>query len=180
MSSGTEADVRKETVRKMFQLSPSEKMTRKSFENYAKRQKKSIEQLGEPVEAVYAYAGCMFVADTFGFTKGPEEGGKQMSIEEYVALMVSMPVEDIFFASDVFNTAIFRAIDTDDNGFISREEWSRHLKILDIYKSEEQARKSFDSLDTNSDGKISKQEYLDSCRMFWRVNKQKNLYGTSH
>ncbi len=53
-----------------------------------RQRKKPIQQLGNPVEAVYAYAGCMFVADTFGFTKGPEECGKQISIEEYVALMV--------------------------------------------------------------------------------------------
>ncbi len=162
----------------MYELSEGEKMTRKSFENYAKKMRDAVQKLNS-IEAFYAYSGFMHIADTFDFTRYAEDGGRQATVEEYIESLNNVSSEKCFFASDVFSVAVFRAIDTDGNGFITREEWSHYLKIVDTYENEEQARKSFDSLDKNKDNKISMEEYLEANRMFWDdLNEQKDLYGT--
>ena len=53
--------------------------------------------------------------------------------------------------------AVFAEIDTDDDGFLTREE-----VIVYITKrggTEEQASGTFDRLDTDKDGKVSKEEF---------------------
>ena len=64
----------------MYELSEGEKLTRKSFENYARKQQKILGKLN-PIEAFYAYAGLMLLADTFGFAKYVEDGGRQATVE---------------------------------------------------------------------------------------------------
>ena len=54
---------------------------------------------------------------------------------------------------------LFNVIDVDDDGTISFQEWEMHYKCLGIDPAH--ARASFDALDMNKDGIISKEEFRD-------------------
>ena len=174
------ADARIKALEKIYELSPGEKMSRRTFEKYANKHREILSKFGNPIEAIYAAAGIMNIADTFGFTKYAEDGGKVVTLSEFITLM-DESTERTNLLADVCNIPYFRAIDKDGNGYIDRKEWDRHLKARNTYVNEEQAMKSFDSLDTNHDNRISMEEYLQACRKYWASKDQenvKNLYGT--
>ena len=182
MSAQSELNDRVKALNKIFGLSAGEKMSRRAYENYATKHKEVIEKIN-PIEAIYGFAGIMHIADSHGFTKYPEDGGHAVTAEEHIALISAQSVEKTKFFSHISALPLFRAIDADGDGFISRDEWVHHLKALQTYENEEQAVKSFNSLDTNQDNRISWEEYLQGTLKFWAdlvlPKNLKNFYGTA-
>lgn len=58
---------------------------------------------------------------------------------------------------NIFNTH-FEIIDTNENGEISFKEWVDYYKVMGIDTA--YARASFDAMDTNGDGVVSKEEFF--------------------
>ena len=61
--------------------------------------------------------------------------------------------------SSIHFAELFHALDTDDSGKISYDEWVKHYKSFGI--DPKYARASFDAMDADGDGKVSKQEFID-------------------
>ena len=169
------------TYKKVFELPEDGKITRHNFVKLASSTRTSLEKLNR-IEAFYAYAGLMNVADGYGLTKFPEDGGNTYTIAEMCEVLQTVPKKELAFNVTAFSRALFRAIDTDASGFISRDEWIVHLKARNSYESDEQALRSFDSLDTNKDGQISMQEYEQGAIKFWTSSGTnqavEDIYGT--
>ena len=53
---------------------------------------------------------------------------------------------------------MFRILNTNDDGFISFDEWTTHYKNLGMDTT--YARASFDAMDADSDGLVSMEEYV--------------------
>ena len=70
-------------------------------------------------------------------------------------------------------------IDTDADGVITLEEFKLYRKFANI--GEEQAKAVFDAIDTNSDGKISRDEFTEAVVYFYcycdPANPCNFLYG---
>ena len=54
---------------------------------------------------------------------------------------------------------MFEQVDIDGNGWISLDEWEKHYKAFVI--NIDAAKASFEAMDTNKDGKISKEEFVN-------------------
>ena len=83
----------------------------------------------------------------------------------------------------VMQSAQFRTLDTNGNGFIQRSEWSNYLKLCKTYTSDEQAMEAFDSLDKDKSGVISLTEFVENgvdfrCNTGETIGAQ-NMYGTN-
>ena len=117
-----------------------------------------------------------------GFKKFPEDGGKTHTIAELCEIMHTIPKEELVRNVTAFSRALFRAIDTNANGFISMDEYIVHLKARNFYENDEKAFQSFDSLDTNKDGQISEEEFEQGTVTFWTslgTNEAvEDIYGT--
>ena len=62
-------------------------------------------------------------------------------------------------------TLMFEIIDSDENGEISYKEWEDYYRVISI--DTEFARASFDAMDTNGDGVVSKEEFYAYNREFF-------------
>ena len=126
----------------------------------------------------------MQVADAYGLTKNSKDGGEVIDLDECRRRLGSFSQEKVTSLANIYERAIFRAIDTDGDGYISRNEWSKFLKARKTYESEEQALRSFDSIDKNDDGRISMEEYEQAAIKFWRScgkdDDVKDLFGKKH
>ena len=152
--------------RKLFGVKESEGFSRETIERYASEVRKPLAKL-DPVEAYHSYCGLLLMADMYGLTKFPHDGGKVLSAEEFNQHVKKMPEENIHFCTTVVLRPQFRAIDTNKDGVISRGEWGDYLKIWSTFKNAEHAKASFDSLDENKDGVISLEEFVNAGIKFW-------------
>ena len=59
----------------------------------------------------------------------------------------------------------FKIIDSNENGKISYKEWEDYYRVLNI--DTVHARASFDAMDTNSDGVVSREEFLAYNKEFY-------------
>ena len=169
------------TYQDMFKLADDGKITRHTFEKYASDLQKKLETLSR-IEAFFVYAGFMQIADAYKLNKFPEDGGNTYTFKQLNDVLKQLPKNTVEFVCTVFSRALFRAIDTNASGFISRDEWSHYLKVRDTFKSEGQAMRAFDSLDINKNGQISMEEYETMCVKFWKsagADKDvQDFYGT--
>ncbi len=169
------------TYQKVFELPEDGKISRHNFVKVGENMRKLLEKIS-PIESFFVYTAFLNIADGYHLTKFPEDGGKIYTIPELCEVLGTLQGKELTYNITVFARALFRAIDTDADGCISREEWIVNLKTRQTYESDEQAMRSFDSLDTNKDGKISLEEYEDFSLKFWTssgTNKPTaNLYGT--
>ena len=159
-------DTLAKTYQTFFGLAEDDKITRYTFESYAAHLRTAVEK-NDKIEAFFTYAGMMKLADMYGLTKFPEDGGEIYTIPEICDVLRAVPRDTLKFHCTLFSRALFRGIDTDGDGFISRDEWAVHLKARNSYESDEQALRSFNSLDTNEDGHISLKEFEDAAIKFW-------------
>ena len=89
-----------------------------------------------------------------------------VDLEEFLAAVDQGMLEDAEFvdrAMLVVSHACFSAADSDGDGAISREEYTRMMTSVDPSK-DEIARAGFDLLDRDGDGAISRAELIDAMR----------------
>ncbi len=105
---------------------------------------------------------------------GIEDDTTALTYEEYSANFRKNAKD---YAKNIVNQ--FEVIDSDENGEISFEEWLQHYKAHGI--DTVHARPSFDAMDTNGDGVVSKEEFIAySTEYFYTAEdklKSSLLYG---
>ena len=179
-NSSTETIVK--TYQKFFNLPEGGKISRHTFVAYGQKLKAQIEKV-DRYEAFFVQAAAIQLAEGHGLSTFPEEGGKEYTPHEFLQVLEGLPKDTIVYVATIFSRALFRAIDTNGDGYISREEWAAYLKLRGSYESDEQATKAFDDIDKNKDGKLSMQEFENTQVKFWTSagsNKDtRNMYGTA-
>ena len=104
---------------------------------------------------------------------GLKDENTKLTHEEIVANFAKsdVKVEDL----SEFYTSAFEAMDSDGNGTLSFKEWVDWYKANDIETA--YARPSFDALDTNHDGVISKEEFYEYNKEFF-YSKEDKLHSS--
>ena len=175
------ANVATKTVFKMFGVPLDGRITREDFEKDAKHLRDAIKHLN-PAEAEKVYSALMSISDIFGLDKYAKDGGMSYTAREFEIVRRIIARRDLPEANRVLHSAYFRAIDTNKNHLLERSEWTKYLKVRKTYISEEQAKKSFDSLDKNKNGVISMEEFVEGSVDFWcnlgEEHGAQDMYGT--
>ena len=171
------------TAFQMLDANSDGRFSREDTVLFAAHERDSLKQLN-PVEAENVYKCLLKISDIYGLDKFARDGGLSYTMREYEIVRRIIAKRDLPDAVRVLQSAQFRAIDTNGDGFIQKSEWSNYLKICKIYTSDEKAMEAFDSLDKNKSGTISLPEFVESAVDFW-CNTGKNLgaqnmYGTKH
>lgn len=172
------------TYKKMFNFpenaEPDRKISRHDFVSASALIKSQVEKF-DKVEAFFVHAAYMNLADVYELDKFPEEGGKEYTLDQLCDVLHSLPIEKIRLNAAILQRAFFRAIDTDSDGYIGKEEWIRYLKLRNFYENDAKALQAFNNLDANKNGFISPKECEESSFSFWATKgtEKKNLYGTA-
>ena len=132
-------------------LTETGKFSRETFKKAARNLQTDLVKFNK-VEVYNAYVGCMQIVDAYGLTKNFKDGGEVIDFNQCCQQLGNMSQEKVTSLYSMYERATFMAIDTDGDGYISRNEWSKFLKVRKTYESEEQALRSFDSIDKNDDG----------------------------
>ena len=89
---------------------------------------------------------------------------KSLGLKDESVKLTSEDIRDIFKKSDVTIEqyakgfeVVFDAFDIDGNGVITYDEWEKHYKAAGINTA--YARASFDAMDVNHSGRVSKKEF---------------------
>lgn len=175
-------NVATKTVFKLFDVNDDGVISREDLEKYGARIRDGLKTLN-PKEADNAYHAVLAISDAFGLTKNAKDGGLSYSMrEDDIVRRVLARTELLPNLCRLYHSAVFKAIDTDKDGYIQRDEWSVYLKLQNTYTSEEEAQKSFDSLDKNKNGKLSLNEFVELSVDFWcylgEQSGSQDLYGT--
>jgi Ca2+-binding EF-hand superfamily protein len=169
------------TFFKMADVPLDGKISREDFVKYAEHERDHLKLLN-PGEAEKVYSNILALTDMLGLDKFAKDGGISYTLRELDIVRRVLARKDLPEVSHTLNTAYFRAIDTNGDHFLEKDEWSQYLKICNTYTSEEQAMQSFDSIDKNKDGVISLEEYVEYAIDFWcnlgEEHGALNLYGT--
>ena len=102
-------------------------------------------------------------------SSGLEDKTKALTYEQFVASYVRVG-EEVRDPEAVFMTH-FEIVDSDGNGEISFKEWQEHYAAVGI--NTKYARGSFDAMDTNKDGIVSKEEYVPYAKEFFTSAEDK-------
>ena len=104
------------------------------------------------------------------FFKLLNKGSTDMSLENFVKRRIPL-VNNREFGEEVWEkylkhvaTLMFFSIDSDEDGFISLQEFTVFFKCIKV--KEEYARKIFVDVDTNHDSKISSEEFVHAIHDF--------------
>ena len=106
----------------------------------------------------------MQVADFFGYKHG-EQVPREEAAEKINEVMLKLPLEERRAMCDKFYNPVFDAVDSLDSngdGHISLEEYKNYTKVLIPELSDEYKVKSFNLIDADHNGEISREEFLDA------------------
>ena len=165
------------TVFKMLGVPAGGKISREDYEVYARKEQDQVSKMN-PIEAEKVYQALMAITDAIGLDKFARDGGMSYTARDFEVARHVASRSELPDANRAFHTALFKAIDTSGDGYLQRNEWSTYLKVCGTYVSDSQAQQSFDSIDTNKDGKLSLEEYIATCFDFWCNLGSQDMYGT--
>ena len=95
---------------------------------------------------------------------GMSDENVRLTIPEF-EVMFRENLEKSFAHADELYSEWFSQVDLNDNGVISLNEWKVHSSALGI--SEDDAEKSYRAMDTNKDGVISMEEFIEYHKEFF-------------
>ncbi|XP_028394869.1 luciferin-binding protein-like [Dendronephthya gigantea] len=99
------------------------------------------------------------------------EEGTSYPIQDLVKasseMMLSMSKEEAKTVTNNVHNAIFDVVDADGDAFISLQEYKMYFYVLGHDISDEEIVKSFNTLDSNKDERISRQDFLDAAFDFF-------------
>jgi Ca2+-binding EF-hand superfamily protein len=105
--------------------------------------------------------------------KAAAEGG--ITADAYVAMLEAMGKKAISKTANEGYTPLFDAIDANNDGHISLEEYTIYYKILDLSPS--YAEESFNVIDSDHDGFISRAEFMLAADDFFTSENGSNFFG---
>ena len=112
----------------------------------------------------------MKFADMLGFTDASVKMSYDDFEDAYLKLIsgegakLVSPDDKLQFAVDIA-LDWFSNLDMNGDGVVTFDEWSAHYRCMGIDTAH--ARASFDAMDANSDGEISKEEFVNYQYEFW-------------
>ena len=104
--------------------------------------------------------------------------GETYDIEDVVKsssdTLLSMDRKEAKIITDNVHNAIFDVADANQDGFISLQEFKVYYRILGHDISDEEMTESFNAIDSNSDERISREEFLEAAfDFFFGVDQSK-------
>lgn len=145
------------TIFTRFDMDKDGYMSKEDFELMAKKLNELSNATGEQAESRRkAFTHC---ADIFEFTPGVKTP-REDAVKNMNEVMLKLSLEEQRAMSDNILNPIFDAMDLDQNGNISLDEYKTYTQVLALDLSDEDKGKSFNLIDTNQDGQISREEFL--------------------
>jgi len=101
------------------------------------------------------------------------------NFDDYMTKLKKAGKERLRQGSSVFFQNYFTAMDTDQDGMISSEDFLAFSKLFGV--SEINSKESFNHIDVDQDGKISMQEFIEAGKNFYSLEMEGDpsqfLYG---
>lgn len=99
----------------------------------------------------------------------PTDATTKVPLDEFLRNTAQCALDDVHapVAARREKEVFFDFVDTDANGVISRDEYTRYLTVYFGEKAGAGADTAFDSLDYNKDGIISREEFIKSHYHYW-------------
>ncbi|MBP0013997.1 MAG: EF-hand domain-containing protein [Roseofilum sp. SBFL] len=141
-------------------------LSRSEYEEIANRliQNQSDRSKDEEILAVFRSLFDNFVAGG-----NPVDPQTQIGYEEFLtnaAKAVSL-MQSSREAGRRKNEVFFDFVDTDGSGEISREEYRRYLAVYSGGENTDTADRAFDSIDVDSNGFITRTEFIEGHMHYW-------------
>ncbi len=134
-------------------------ISREDYELMAKRMNECSKATGDQAES--CYKAFIHVADTLGFAPGVKIS-REEAVKAANEMLLTKPWEEQKVMCYNAHNHIFDAIDSNQDGHISMEEYKVYLQVIAPTLSEDDKVKSFNSIDANKDGEISRAEFLEA------------------
>ena len=134
-------------------------ISREDYELMAKKVNEYSKATDERAES--CFKAFMYVADAAGFAPGVkiprEEAAKRAN-----NMMLTKSWEERKIMCDNVHNQIFDAIDTNQDGCISLEEFRIYSQVIAPDTPVDDVAKSFNLIDVNRNGEISREEFLEA------------------
>ena len=147
-------------------------ISRDDFELMAEKMNKLCNATGEQAES--CHKSFMHVADVFGYKHGAKLARDEAAANMNEA-MLKLPIEEQRAMCDNFHSAIFDAVDSNGDGHISLEEYKVYAKALTPKLSDEDQVKSFNLIDADKNGEISREEFLDAAYVYLHTFEENEI-----
>jgi len=105
--------------------------------------------------------------------KAAAEGG--ITADAYIAMLEAQGKKTISKTCNEIYTPFFEAFDANNDGHISLEKYTLYYKVLDL--SESYAEESFNVVDSDHDGEISRADFMFAVDDFFTSENWSNFFG---
>ena len=106
------------------------------------------------------------VADMIGLEPGVKKTLEEAATKANESLLTSMTAREREALISDTHDLLFNALDTNNDGIISRDEFKVYLNIFAPEMAEDDIVHSFDTIDTDKNGEISREEFLAAANDF--------------